>query len=197
MIVTKTYITYMGEIEPVRKGLLDTYDPPSVVSSNYRNFIAELDLKTCIWCVNMHGQIYSKDELPMVMPPIHDNCRCQIIPMEAVIAGNATKDGQNGADWWIAHMAVLPDYYISDEDIRKLGWRYGKSPAKFAPGKMITMGKYGNSNGHLPDAPGRIWYEADINYYSGKRNRHRLLWSNDGLMFVTYDHYNTFMEIIF
>ena len=61
---------------------------------------------------------------------------------------------------------------------------------------MLTMGRYYNTNSHLPDAPGRTWYEADINYYDGRRNRHRVLWSNDGLIFVTYDHYLTFYEII-
>lgn len=44
-------------------------------------------------------------------------------------------------------------------------------------------------------APGRIWYEADINYYEGRRNKHRILFPNDGLIFVTYDHYLTFYEI--
>lgn len=61
---------------------------------------------------------------------------------------------------------------------------------------MVTMGTYQNMNGRLPDISGRIWYEADINYYEGKRNKHRLLWSNDGLIFVTYDHYETFYEIV-
>lgn len=61
---------------------------------------------------------------------------------------------------------------------------------------MIMGGVYHNKNGHLPDAPGRVWYEADVNYYDGRRNRHRVLWSNDGLIFVTYDHYSTFYEII-
>ncbi|MDU7336904.1 MAG: ribonuclease domain-containing protein [Clostridium sp.] len=61
---------------------------------------------------------------------------------------------------------------------------------------MITGGIYRNDDGHLPPSSGRIWWEADINYYSGKRNMHRLLWSNDGLLFVTYDHYETFLEII-
>ena len=55
---------------------------------------------------------------------------------------------------------------------------------------------YDNLDGHLPQLEGRIWYEADINYYEGKRNKHRILWSNDGLIFVTYDHYATFYEII-
>ena len=47
----------------------------------------------------------------------------------------------------------------------------------------------------LPVSQGRIWYEADINYTGGKRNRERILYSNDGLIFVTYDHYQTFYEI--
>ena len=44
--------------------------------------------------------------------------------------------------------------------------------------------------------PDRIWYEADINYTNGYRNRQRVVFSNDGLIFVTYDHYDTFMEVI-
>ena len=38
--------------------------------------------------------------------------------------------------------------------------------------------------------------EADINYVDGYRTRHRILYSNDGLVFVTYDHYETFHEIV-
>ncbi|MBR4868168.1 MAG: phage head morphogenesis protein, partial [Clostridia bacterium] len=70
-----------------------------------------------------------------------------------------------------------------------------EKPSQFAPGKMLTMGIYLNKNDKLPQAPNRIWYEADINYTPGRRNRHRIVWSNDGLIFVTYDHYETFYEI--
>ena len=42
---------------------------------------------------------------------------------------------------------------------------------------------------------GRVWYEADINYTGGYRNTHRILYSNDGLIFVTYNHYETFYEV--
>ena len=52
-----------------------------------------------------------------------------------------------------------------------------------------------NDKGKLPDAPNRIWYEADIDYQSGYRNTYRILYSNDGLIFVTYDHYQTFYEL--
>ncbi len=113
----------------------------------------------------------------------------------AVALGVATKDGTSGADWWLRNHGCLPDNYILEPDLRALGWKQGDSPVKFAPGRMVTRGEFENMNGHLPDAPGRVWYEADINYYSGKRNGHRILWSNDGLLFVTYDHYRTFIEV--
>ena len=63
------------------------------------------------------------------------------------------------------------------------------------PGKMIGGAVYKNKDGKLPQSPGRVWYEADINYGGGKRNRQRIVYSNDGLMFATYDHYQTFYEI--
>lgn len=62
--------------------------------------------------------------------------------------------------------------------------------------KLLTKGIYRNANGHLPQKAGRIWYEADINYKAGRRNSQRILWSNDGLIFVTYDHYASFYEIV-
>ena len=61
---------------------------------------------------------------------------------------------------------------------------------------MLTKGRYWNDNGHLPIADGREWYEADINYISGRRNDERIIYSNDGLIFITRDHYNTFIEVI-
>ncbi len=116
--------------------------------------------------------------------------------MDAINCGEATKDGLMGADYYLIRYGKLPDYYIDINNLRELGWKDGKSPSKYAPGKMLTRGRYFNDNKHLPDAPGRLWFECDINYYEGRRNQHRILYSNDGLMFVTYDHYETFYEII-
>ena len=143
----------------------------------------------------MHGKIYAASEKPNPAPPLHPNCRCVVEPMDAVAVGVGTKDGAYGADWWLRNHGVLPANYISEADLRSLGWDNGESPAKYIQGKMATMGEYLNTNGHLPQAPGRVWREADINYYSGKRNGHRIVWSNDGLIFVTYDHYRTFIEV--
>ena len=97
----------------VSKGLLDYYGPPKVRSSNYKHWMTQLDLKTCFVCRNKHGEIYLADEMPMEEPPVHPNCRCIIEAMEAVLAGKGTKDGENGADWWIKNYGCLPDYYIT------------------------------------------------------------------------------------
>ena len=91
----------------------------------------------------------------------------------------------------------LPPYTISDDDAYALDWKPKRGNLhEVAPGKKLTRGIYKNRDGHLPTADGRIWFEADINYVSGRRNTERILFSNDGLIFVTYDHYASFIEIV-
>ena len=93
-------------------------------------------------------------------------------------------------------------HWVSVEDLKRCiickekGWKPSKWPTNFIETQLITGGIYNNDDGHLPIKNGRIWYEADINYKTGKRNNQRIVWSNDGLVFVTYDHYETFYEII-
>lgn len=178
------------------KGRFDTYNPPTGCSSRWKQWITERDENVCSQCQQMQGKIYSQYEHMEPAPPLHRNCRCIIETMKSIIAGFGTKDGVCGADWWIKHNGILPDYYISWDDIYEQGYKYGKPPRKYAPGMMIYGGRYEDKEGHLPFAPGRLWFEADINYYEGHRNDHRIIWSNDGLIFVTYDHYHTFYEIV-
>lgn len=84
---------------------------------------------------SLNGKIYSIEGIDFEKPPLHQYYRCEVLPMKAVIAGNATKDRENGADFWIKYYGKLPDYYISSEELELLGWKWGKSPRKFAPGK--------------------------------------------------------------
>ena len=193
----KTCFGYIPEsnLPAAKKGLLDTFIPDTTKSASWKHWQAVIDPKTCPKCLGQHGKIYAVDAMPPELPPLHENCRCAILRMGAIIPGGATKDGENGADYWLANYGRLPDYYITDSELRELGWRHGKRIARYAPGKMYSGGIYYNDDGHLPSAPGRIWYEADINYYEGYRNHHRILYSSDGLIFVTYDHYLTFYEV--
>ncbi len=197
MYIKKTcgYVFQSLPVPLSEKGWLDFYTPTTHQSSTWKYWKATLDPKLCPACLAQHGKIYAKGEIPDVEPPLHDRCRCDILPMEAITPGGATKDGVNGADYWLAMYGSLPDYYITKAELYTLGWKNGRSVASKAPGKMVFGGIYGNDDGHLPSAPGRIWYEADINYYEGRRNRHRILFSTDGLIFVTYDHYRTFFEV--
>ncbi|MCL2772351.1 MAG: hypothetical protein FWD71_03285 [Oscillospiraceae bacterium] len=93
--------------------------------------------------------------------------------------------GVNGADYYLAYTGKLPDYYVTKSDTENS-----------SGGKILGGDVYENRNEHLPDAPGRIWYEADINYVGGPRGGERIVYSSDGLIFVTYDNYRTFIEVI-
>ena len=180
----------------VARGRQDVFHPDTVDSMNWKHWKANLDAKSCEACREQDGKIYGIKELPVPEPPLHPNCRCTIEVMQAVAAGDASKEGKNGADWWILNRGILPEYYIGIESLKNLGWKYGDAPVKYAPQKMVFGGIYRNDDGHLPDSMNRVWFEADMNYYSGKRNKHRLVWSNDGLIFVSYDHYTSFIEVI-
>jgi RHS repeat-associated protein len=90
----------------------------------------------------------------------------------------------------------LPSNFITKEEATSLGWKpkLGNLDA-VAPGKSIGGDIFKNKEGLLPEKSGRVWYEADINYTGGFRSSDRLLYSNDGLLYKTTDHYKTFEPI--
>lgn len=167
-------------------------------SKNWIRWVTSISLTTCLKCFLRHGRIYSYDELEQIgEPQLHPNCRCSLKRLISILAGEATNLGTNGADWWVKYLKELPDYYITKSEAKRRGWKNWKGNlAEVAPGCMIFGGIYYNDNQVLPKKDGRIWYETDINYINGYRNKQRLVFSNDGLIFVTYDHYETFAEII-
>ena len=173
------------------------WKPEFEISKKYKNWIAHLDLRTCKVCRDMHGKIWKMEEKPEIEPKIHNRCRCEIKAMVTVKAGTATTKGLDGADWTLKYESKLPDYYLTNVQAKANGWKPKSANLSTAcPDKMIFGGEYKNKDTHLPKTDGRIWYEADINYQSGFRNNQRIVFSNDGLIFVTYDHYKTFFEIV-
>ncbi len=166
-------------------------------STRWKTWSTILDLRTCARCRERNGKVYEMNGFIEEGPPLHDRCRCSIIFMKTIPAGQATDKGKDGADYYLIYYRKLPDYYISKAEAEALGWRRKRGNLHLvAPGKMIGGDRYLNDDGKLPDALGRRWYEADINYTAGRRNTQRIVYSNDGLVFVTYDHYGTFQEII-
>ena len=86
----------------------------------------------------------------------------------------------------------LPSNYITKKEAESLGWSGGYLEP-YAPGKCIGGSRFGNYEGLLPDAPGRKWTECDIDT-AGARSRgsKRIVFSNDGLIYYTSDHYESF-----
>ena len=89
----------------------------------------------------------------------------------------------------------LPHYYIIKKEAKKQGWEPSSGNlCDVLPGRAIGGDKFSNREKKLPSRNGRIYYEADVNYDCGHRDADRLVYSNDGLIFLTHDHYKTFEQ---
>lgn len=86
----------------------------------------------------------------------------------------------------------LPNNFITKKDARKLGWE-GGSLEPYAPGMCIGGDYFGNYEGLLPTKDGREYHECDIDTLGEKsRGAKRIIYSNDGLIYYTEDHYESF-----
>lgn len=86
----------------------------------------------------------------------------------------------------------LPPNFVTKDEARAAGWS-GGSLEKYLPGMCIGGDRFGNREGLLPDAPGRSWTECDVNTLgASSRGAGRIVFSNDGLIYYTGDHYETF-----
>nr|WP_325183427.1 ribonuclease domain-containing protein [uncultured Oscillibacter sp.] len=86
----------------------------------------------------------------------------------------------------------LPGNFITKKEAQNLGWP-GGDLEPYAPGKCIGGSRFGNYEGLLPDAEGRTWTECDIDTLgAGSRGAKRVVFSNDGLIYYTGDHYESF-----
>ena len=88
----------------------------------------------------------------------------------------------------------LPPNYLTKSDARDLGWDSGAGNLwKVAPGCSIGGDRFGTREGLLPKGS---WYECDVNYEGGYRGAERLLFSEDGMICYSSDHYNSY-EVLY
>ena len=105
---------------------------------------------------------------------------------------NGHYDSMKDVALYIHLFGRLPDNYMTKSEARKLGWE-GGSVERYAPGCCIGGDTFRNNEGQLPDAPGRKWTECDIDTLGkSSRGAKRIVFSNDGLIYYTEDHYETF-----
>ena len=88
--------------------------------------------------------------------------------------------------------SCLPENFITKDEARALGWQ-GGSVEVYAPGYAIGGDVFGNREGLLPEEDDRIYYECDIDTDGAdSRGAKRIVFSNDGLIYYTDDHYESF-----
>ena len=172
------------------------FNPQFYEDKKYKVWICALSPATCKPCFDLHGKLYLPEDAPPRFPNLHERCACSVEWSESVKKGTATFEGNNGIDVLLHNGDSLPMQYLTKKEAKKLGWKPILMNLHQVTDKGVIGGDiYKNKDGKLPSANGRIWYEADINYTGGMRNGSRIIYSNDGLVFVTYDHYFTFNQI--
>ena len=87
----------------------------------------------------------------------------------------------------------LPDYYITKSEARKKGWIPSQGNlCDVLPGKAIGGDKFSNREKTLPS--GKQYFEADVNYNCGNRNADRIVFTKEGEVYLTKNHYKSFQK---
>lgn len=133
------------------------------------------------------------NDIPEAAAPVYPTDSVQQATGDTwILAPDGTFFTKDDVALYIHTYGHLPDNYITKDEARDLGWEGGGLEA-YAPGKCIGGDPFGNYEELLPDAPGRTWTECDIDTLGrDSRGAKRIVFSNDGLIYYTEDHYESF-----
>lgn len=113
-------------------------------------------------------------------------------PQAEALPEDGTYSSRDDVALYIHTYGHLPGNFITKKEARELGWS-GGSVEEYAPGKCIGGDHFGNYEGLLPEKSGRSYTECDIDTLgSSGRGAKRIIFSNDGLIYYTDDHYASF-----
>ena len=94
---------------------------------------------------------------------------------------------------YIHTFGTLPGNFITKNDARALGWESTKGNLwDVAPGKSIGGDRFGNREGLLPEG---TYFECDVNFGGSYRGGERLIYTEDGQVYYTNDHYRSFTQL--
>ena len=116
---------------------------------------------------------------------------------DLVLPEDGTYTSKDEVAWYLHTYGHLPSNYVTKRESQDAGWKTrNMTVAEAVPGKSIGGDRFGNYEGLLPDKKGRVWYECDIDFHGEKkRNSKRIVYSNDGLIYYTDDHFSSFERI--
>ena len=113
-------------------------------------------------------------------------------PSEAVIDEDGVYSSKEDVALYLYTYNKLPNNYITKKEAKSLGWT-GGGLDDYAYGCCLGGDYFGNKEGVLPSKNGRKYFECDIDtLHKKKRGRKRIIYSNDGLIYYTEDHYESF-----
>ena len=113
-------------------------------------------------------------------------------PTEAALDSDGAYTTKEDVALYLYTYGELPSNFMTKNEAKKLGWS-GGGLDDYADGMCIGGDRFGNYEGILPDAKGRTWTECDIDtLHANSRGAKRIVFSNDGLIYYTDDHYESF-----
>jgi len=138
----------------------------------------------------------SKEETTTIAESEEETLQESVTEKEVQVEENGNYTSKEEVALYIHTYGKLPVNYITKKEAQDMGWDPSKGNlSDILPGMSIGGSAFGNYEGALPRANGRRYFECDIDYDGGYRGAKRLVYSNDGLVFYTEDHYNTFEQI--
>ena len=111
-----------------------------------------------------------------------------------VIDEDGTYNSAEDVSLYLYTYGCLPDNYLTKNEARTFGWSGGSVEDHAGEGAAIGGDRFQNKEKSLPVADGRLYYECDIDTWGkDERGPERIVWSNDGLIYYTPDHYASFV----
>ena len=113
-------------------------------------------------------------------------------PTESPVQYGQDYDDKDRVALYLHLFGELPPHFITKKEAQKLGWQSGEVEF-YQSGAAIGGDYFGNYEGLLPKKKGRTYYECDIGTVGKKsRGAQRIIYSSDGLIYYTDDHYESF-----
>lgn len=137
---------------------------------------------------SIDDMLLSEDEAEPLQP--QEESQPQQQEKLPAIDENGSYTSKDDVALYIHTYGHLPHNFITKNEARELGWE-GGSVEDYAPGCSIGGDRFGNYEGVLPE--GKKYTECDIDTLGkSSRGAKRIVFSNDGCIYYTDDHYETF-----
>lgn len=179
------------DIIPDQDPELNPANNPTIVTQvndNTESFVVSPDIDIDLNDIFLEPPV-SEDEIA----PKEEAEPEEVVEVETTIDENGTYTCKEDVALYIHTYNHLPSNFITKNKAKELGWDSSKGNlGKVAPGMSIGGDKFGNREGLLPKKDGRQYYECDIDSDGSFRNAKRIIFSNDGLIYYTEDHYESF-----